>query len=80
MTLTRLNRPFLILLMLAALAPADSWAKPNSYPGENSKFDHKDPDAVAKWQAERAKRIEERQKRREERRLKRLNNKTNRSN
>ena len=80
MTLPRLTRTFLILLMLAALSPAQTWAKPNSYPGENSKFDHKDPDAVAKWQAERAKRIEERQKRREERRLKQLNQKNNRSN
>ncbi|CAD0185279.1 hypothetical protein RUESEDTHA_02165 [Ruegeria sp. THAF57] len=78
MTFTRLTRTGLILLMLAAIAPADAYAKPNSYPGENSKFNSKS--AVAKWEAERSKRIEERKKRREEKRLKRLNKKNNRPN
>ncbi|MBO9410404.1 MULTISPECIES: hypothetical protein [unclassified Ruegeria] len=78
MTITQITRTFLVLLMLAALAPADAYAKPNSYPGENSKFNSKS--AVGKWEADRAKRIEERKKRREERRLKRLNEKNNRSN
>ncbi|WP_171212675.1 hypothetical protein [Ruegeria sp. HKCCA5426] len=78
MTSTRLTRTGLILLMLAAIAPADAYAKPNSYPGENSKFNSKS--AVSKWEAERNKRIEERKKRREEKRLKRLNEKNNRPN
>lgn len=71
----------LMLVILAATAlTVAATAKPNSYPGENSKFKSNDPAAIAQQKADREKRIEERKKRRQERRLKRLNRKTNRLN
>ncbi|EEE37599.1 hypothetical protein RKLH11_1435 [Rhodobacteraceae bacterium KLH11] len=59
--------------------PAVADAKPNSYPGENSRFKSSDPEAIAQQKAERAKRIELRKQRREERRRKRLERRNNRS-
>ncbi len=78
MTLAQFVQTTLILTALALIGPNAALAKPNSYPGENSKFKQNDPAALAKWEAERAKRIELRKQRREERRRKRLNQKSNR--
>ncbi|WP_170572271.1 hypothetical protein [Ruegeria atlantica] len=80
MILVKSAKTLLVLVLLATALPTESAAKPNGYPGENSKFNSSDPAVVAKQKAEREKRIELRKKRREERRLKRLNKKNNRSN
>ncbi len=71
-----------ILLVVAASATAAdmAFAKPNSYPGENSRFKSSDPAVIAQQKAERQQRIEERKARREQRRQERLNRKNNRSN
>ncbi len=70
------------LLIVAATATAAdmAFAKPNSYPGENSRFKSSDPTVIAQQKAERQQRIEERKARREQRRQERLNRKNNRSN
>ncbi len=71
-----------ILLVLAAtaLAADTALAKPNSYPGENSRFKSSDPAVIVQHKAERQKRIDERKERREQRQQERLNRKNNRSN
>ncbi len=71
-----------ILLVVAASATAAdmAFAKPNSYPGENSRFKSSEPAVIAQQKAERQQRIEERKERREQRRQERLNRKNNRSN
>ncbi|MBO9435399.1 hypothetical protein J7394_14370 [Ruegeria sp. R13_0] len=70
------------LLIVAATATAanTAFAKPNSYPGENSRFKSSDPAVIAQQKAERQKRVDERKARREQRRQERLNRKNNRSN
>lgn len=65
----------LVLSALALLQPSDAFAKPNSYPGENSTYKQLSPEAEAKREAERLKRKELRKQKREERRLRRLNKK-----
>ena len=80
MTFAKSAKALLVLTLLATAAPIVAEAKPNSYPGENSKYKSSDPEVIAQQKAERAKRIEARKKRREEKRLKRLNKKNNRSN
>ncbi len=80
MTLTKKAQTLLLLLALAVTAPVVTYAKPNSYPGENSKFKTNDPAVIARQKAEREKRIELRKQRREERRRKRQNRRNNRSN
>ncbi|WP_419739880.1 hypothetical protein [Ruegeria sp.] len=71
-----------ILLVVAASATAANTAsaKPNSYPGENSRFKSSDPAVIAQQKAERQQRIDKRKERRERRRQERLNRKNNRSN
>ncbi|WP_037309865.1 hypothetical protein [Ruegeria halocynthiae] len=80
MTLSDLAKALMLLSLLAIAAPTAAVAKPNSYPGENSKFKTTDPVEIAKQKAERAKRIELRKERRKQRRLERLKRKNNRSN
>ena len=74
------TKTLLLVVLTATALPVAAIAKPNSYPGENSKFKSNDPAVIAQQTADREKRIEERKKRREERRLKRLNRKNNRLN
>lgn len=80
MTFKTTAQSMLLLALLASWIPATSVAKPNSYPGENSKFKASDPEVEARRKAQKQKRIEQRKQRREERRLRRLNRQNNRSN
>lgn len=80
MSLASITKALMLLSVLAITAPTAAVAKPNSFPGENSKFKTTDPVEIAKQKAERAKRIEQRKERRKQRRLERLNKKNNRSN
>ena len=71
----------ILLFVVASATAADkALAKPNSYPGENSRFKSSDPAVIAQQKAERQQRIDERKERREQRRQERLNRKRNRSN
>ncbi|WP_299643873.1 hypothetical protein [uncultured Ruegeria sp.] len=54
-------------------------AKPNSYPGEHSKFKPNDPAAIAQQKAAKDRRQELRKQKREEQRRKRLDKRANRS-
>jgi len=74
------TKVLLLITLTATTLPIMSIAKPNSYPGENSKFKSTDPAVIARQKAERQQRIEDRKKRREQRRIERLNRKKNRSN
>ncbi len=74
------TKTLLLVALTATALPAAAIAKPNSYPGENSKFKSSDPAVIAQQKAEQKQRFEERKKRREERRFKRLNRKKNRLN
>ncbi|WP_420586793.1 hypothetical protein [Ruegeria sp.] len=80
MAFTNSTKILLLVALTATTLPAAGIAKPNSYPGENSKFKSNDPAVIAQQRAEQQKRIEDRKKRREEKRLERLNRKKNRSN
>ncbi len=71
----------ILLVVVASSTAADTaLAKPNSYPGENSRFKSSDPAVIAQQRAERQQRIDERKERREQRRQERLKRKNNRSN
>jgi hypothetical protein len=70
----------LVVAILATNTTTTALAKPNSYPGENSKFKSVDPAAIAQQKVEREKRIELRKQKREERRRERQNRRNNRSN
>ncbi len=68
-----------LLVVAATAAPVAVAAKPNSYPGENSRFKSSDPAVIAQQKAERQRRIELRKQKREERRRERLNRRNTRS-
>ena len=80
MRVSDLTKTLLLVALTATALPATAIAKPNSYPGENSKFKSSDPAVIAQQKAERQRKIELRKQRREERRQERLNRKNNRSN
>ena len=69
----------IVLTLLATVSPAAAVAKPNSYPGENSRFQSTDTAVIAQQKAERERRIKLRKQRREERRRERLKKRNNRS-
>ncbi|NOD77318.1 hypothetical protein [Ruegeria sp. HKCCD4332] len=73
-----LVKSLVVLVLLAGTTPSEVCAKPNSYPGEHSKFKNNDPEAIAEQKAEQKRRKELRQQRREERKRKRLEKRTNR--
>ncbi|WP_298847625.1 hypothetical protein [uncultured Ruegeria sp.] len=75
-----LIQSLIVLALLAGTAPDATFAKPNSYPGEHSKFKSNDPAVIARQKAEQTQRRELRKQKREERRRKRLEQRTNRSN
>lgn len=74
-----LTKTFLLVALTATALPATAIAKPNSFPGENSRFKSSDPAVIAQQKAERQRRIELRKQKREERRRERLNRRNNRS-
>ena len=80
MRVSDLTKTLLLVALTATVLPATAIAKPNSYPGENSKFKSSDPAVIAQQKAERQRKIELRKQRREDRRRERLNRKNNRSN
>ncbi len=80
MCFSDLTKTLLLVALTATTAPAAAIAKPNSYPGENSKFKSTDPAVIAQQKAERERRIELRKQRREERRRERQERRNNRSN
>ncbi len=80
MRISDLTKTLLLVAVTATTLPAAAIAKPNSYPGENSKFNSTDPAVIAQQKAERQRRIELRKQKREERRRERQNRKNNRSN
>ncbi|WP_171234499.1 hypothetical protein [Ruegeria sp. HKCCA6837] len=78
MTRKNLVQSLIILAFLTGTASDEAIAKPNSYPGEHSKFNSNDPAAIAEQKAEQKRRKELRQQKREERKRKRLEKRTNR--
>ncbi|MDA7963429.1 hypothetical protein [Ruegeria sp.] len=68
-------KTLLLLSALALVQPSETFAKPNSYPGESSTYKPPNPELEAKREAERLKRKELRKQKREERRLRRQNKK-----
>jgi len=80
MPLRTLGRHLMIATVLVSTATGASYAKPNSYPGENSKFKSQDPAAIAQQKAEQQKRIDLRKQKRQQRKRERLEKRNNRSN
>ena len=74
------TKTLLLVAAAAAALPLAAIAKPNSYPGENSRFKSSDPAVIAQQKAEQQQRFEERKKHREQKRIERQNRKKNRSN
>lgn len=80
MRLKNTTKSLIVLAILATALPVVSVAKPNSYPGENSKFKSTDPAVIAQQKAERQRKIELRKQRREQKRQERLLKRNSRSN
>lgn len=79
MFLRSLIQILFVFVLLAGASPDAVSAKPNSYPGENSKFNSNDPAVIARQKAEQKKRREMRTQKREDRRRERLERRNNRS-
>ncbi|WP_050602129.1 hypothetical protein [Ruegeria sp. 6PALISEP08] len=75
-----LIQSLIVLALLTGTTPDAAMAKPNSYPGENSKFKSSDPAVIAQQKAEQGRRRELRKEKKEERRRERLERRSNRSN